>query len=184
MSAAEAAVVAVQLWPASAVVTAVAIAGSESDWTLSAVGDRPDQFDPAVRAELLPWTCPPNTPTAPTSIGPWQVNLSNYAILPYHTNCQNQSWLLASWANNAKAAHALWLRDGFGPWTSYVDGRYRAYLPQAQVAVTAALASAPSPPPASTMGTVLARRPSLLFVALGLLGLVGLGAVGDGEIHR
>lgn len=38
--------------------------------------------------------------------------------------------------NNGHAAVAKWRGDhGFGPWTTYVDGAYRAWLPQAEAAV-------------------------------------------------
>ncbi len=187
MSAADAAAVAVTLWSPTDAVTAVAISGAESSWTLTAAGDRPNEFDPVVYAELLPWTCPPYTSNAPTSIGPWQVNLSNRGVLPYTNNCANMQWLMASWSNSAQAAHALWQRDGFQPWATYTDGRYRNFLAQAQAAVNAALAVSPPPPPTgggSTPGQIIARRPSLLFVVLGLLGAAGIVVIGEGEVRR
>ncbi|MHB1670180.1 hypothetical protein [Thiomonas sp.] len=36
----------------------------------------------------------------------------------------------------------------------------------------------------STPGQIIARRPSLLFVVLGLLGAAGIAAIGEGELHR
>ena len=127
-------------WSGTPLVEAVAIAGAESGWNNAASGDSPAELlaagliDETTYLELLAYTCPEQDPHGDTSYGAWQVNLSNVDILPYRSPCANAAWLTAAWSHGAQAAHALWLRYGFRPWTTYGGQRYEELLPVAEAA--------------------------------------------------
>lgn len=145
-------------------VVMVAIAGAESTWRDKAAGD----FGVGGRAQCAGYT----------SFGLWQVNTIHAAYLASATGSQNAcSW--AAWlevpANCARAALAVYASQGLGAWTTYQDGRWRAYLAQAQQAVAAAEGPPPPPPPRS--GRVSLRSTALLPAASAVLVAAGLAVV-------
>ena len=157
-------------WSGQDLIDAVAIAGAESGWNNAASGDAPAELlaagliDEATYLALLPYTCPTGDSHGDTSYGGWQINLSNVAVLPYRNPCSNATWLTASWSHGAQAAHALWLRDGFRPWTTYGGPRYEELLPVAEAAVRA-VAQGATPPPTPPQPTHLPPSPPVIGAA-------------------
>lgn len=97
--------------------TAVAIAMAESSGNPGAIGD----------STLAPTNGP--------SYGLWQINIGSKA------NPQYASQNLFDPQTNANAAYALYsAAGGFGPWSTYTNGAYAAYLSQAVGASPAAAA--------------------------------------------
>ncbi len=134
-----------------------------------------------------------------TSFGLGQVNLPAHAALLQQLSGSGSPCAWAHWlyvpANNVAACLAVWRSAGFGAWTTYQNGTYRAYLSQAQAAVTYAaqvvLPPAHTPttnPPATGNGSTTAQQrptpPSLLFILLFILGGLGLATVGGVELER
>ena len=67
-----------------------------------------------------------NRPGREYSVGIWQINLLAHRE---YTAAQMQDPL-----QNARAALAIYRREGLGAWGAYNDGRYRSYLMDAQTA--------------------------------------------------
>ena len=159
----------------------VAIAGAESSWNDLAQGDPLSIYPDGGTAEA-PYSC-----SGKTSEGLWQINMP--AHWPYLQSVANSAdpciWAQWLWVpgNNARAALAVYQSQGLGAWTTYNDGRWVAYLPQARAAWNAAT-SAPSggTTTTSTLGQVL-RSPGVSFGTLLAL-LVGGVLVAGGEAER
>lgn len=192
-------------FPQAGAVTMVAIMAAESSLDPLATCDAASIFGPPGSGPYfyaLGLACTPsNAHVGPgCGSGPWtsfglgQVNtVAHYAYLAQASGsskpCDWATWLFVP-ANNAQACLAI--SGGgteFGAWTTYTNGAYKANLAKAQQAVAAALqggggGGGGTTGGGSTPGHIIGKRPSLLFVLLGLLGVVGLGAVGEGELHR
>lgn len=106
-------------------ITAIAIAGAESGYRLGAAGDM----------------------SIGGSYGPWQIHLPAH---PQYT----QSWLTASYSNNAEAMYSISGGGGnWNAWSTYVGGQYRSHLAEASEAAAAATGATDS-----TGGSTVAAR--------------------------
>lgn len=148
-------------------VVMVAIAGAESGWRETAQGD------PVSR------TGPQRYPPCDGffSFGLWQINIG--ANLPTivalgapNTPCGAAHWLLVP-ENNAKAARAIYDRQGLWAWTVWRTGAYSRYLARSMQAVEAVQAPPPPPPPPVAQPRPL---PIAWYIPVGLA-LVSLGAL-------
>jgi hypothetical protein len=150
MSVAQAAAAAVAVFPNVTVTTTagplplpvimVAIAGAESGWNPTALGDY-GYGGP---------TCP--TYGGATSFGLWQIHNIHAAYLATLAGssdpCVWIPWLFDP-LHNAVAAYGIYRGPiGLGNWTTYLNGAWRTYLPTATAAV-AAVRRTSSPPPSA-----------------------------------
>jgi hypothetical protein len=150
-------------------VVMVAIAGAETGGTF------------AVNAAGDPATDYPGVPSCSgwTSFGLWQVHLVHGALLQQLTGsadpCVWASWLAVP-ANCAQAAlQVMGPEHALTPWTTWNEGTYSGWLPDAEAAVRAAL-GAGGPPGGNSSGVVPARStPWGLIIGATLL-IAGGGA--------
>ena len=193
-------------FPASAAPTMVAIMAAESSLDPLATCDGLSIYvGTSGYALAQQYSCDPaNAHVGPscgtppyTSFGLGQVNLpSHYPLLEQMSGstspCAWAQWLYVP-AHNVAACYAIWQGSGFGAWTTYRTGAYRQNMPQAKAAVSDVLALASSPPPTaqppstgngSTTAQSVPTPPSLLFLFIGLLGILGLAVVGGAELER
>lgn len=127
-------------------VVMVAIAGAESGWDPTALGDYGDGGP----------TCP--IYGSATSFGLWQIHNVHAATIAARAGtsdpCQWIPWLFNP-LNNAALAYSVYSTQGFGAWTTYTTGAWLGYLPAALAAMGGSgsaghpSASTHTPPPAS-----------------------------------
>ena len=118
-------------------VIAVAISGAETGGWTQFLGD----YGLHGGAGGPYWPC--GGQSGPCSIGYWQINQCAHqptlaGMAGTSDPCAIQTWLL----NPSNCARAAYVVSNHGtdwtPWTTYNDGRYRAYLQEASAAVKAA----------------------------------------------
>lgn len=150
----------------------VAIAGAESaGWNEAARGD------PVGRVQ--PQRYPPCE--GYYSWGLWQINIG--ANLPTvaalgapNDPCGAARWLLNP-ENNARAARAIYDRQGLGAWSAWRNGSYLRYLDRSVAAVRAVQEVPPPLPPRQEVIVLPSPALSPWRLALGL-GLLGAGLAG------
>lgn len=155
-------------------VVMVAIAGAESSWDPTAVGDY----------GLGGPTCPRYG--SGTSFGLWQIHNVHAAYIAQQAGssdpCVWIPWLFNP-ANNAAVAASVYRSQGFGAWTTYNNGAWQSRLPLALAAFGAEGASPTTPPHGATTspigGLVAAGPPS--FIVWALVGLAVLTWLDVGE---
>jgi hypothetical protein len=131
-AAVEAARLALQFWSIGDATIMVAIAGCESGWDPGAQGDSVAALGPT------PYQC-----NGFRSHGLYQVHMpAHYPKLIQFTGsndpCRWADWLHDP-LNNTRIAKIIWQDGGFGPWTCYNNGGWRAHQDDANFAITLAL---------------------------------------------
>ncbi|MDA8118469.1 MAG: hypothetical protein M0Z85_00125 [Gammaproteobacteria bacterium] len=188
MSIQEAAGAAMSVFPGATIATSqgdlslqtvmVAIAGSESGWTVDADGDC-GLGGPSCGS------CSGESGSA-TSWGLWQIHNVHSEMLTNYSGsgeaCGWRSWLFNA-ANNAKAAFAIYEEQGLEAWSTWQSGAWASHVGAAQDALTA-LSAAPGPSESAenggsqaiTAGTAPAAPRHVPWVGWGLVGVSLLAA--------
>ena len=138
-----------EVFPPSDQQTLVAIAGAETGWQNEA-GDPLTIYGDGGEAER-PFSC-----EGLSSFGPWQINLpANHALVatlssvPASDPCGQKEWLMRDLRNSARAALAILRAQGYGAWTTYRTGAYRAHMAAAQEALAEVRTRQASPEPSA-----------------------------------
>ena len=138
-------------------ITMVAIFGAESGYKLWAPGDHLSIFSPADQIKYEPYAC-----NGYLSHGLGQVFLGVHHAMVAEMSDMDRPCALAEWLydpdNNVRACAAIYANsNGFTPWYTFNGGQYRAFIPQATIAVDAVLTPPVVPPPTLPMVVSIAE---------------------------
>jgi hypothetical protein len=131
-------------WPADVIPLMSAIGMAESSGRTTAVNNRPGRE---------------------YSVGLWQINLLAHRE---YTAAQMQDPL-----QNARAALAIYRREGVTAWGSYTNGRYRSYLMDAQTAAASPATSSVIPE------SLITPDNAKIYIALAIGALLALKILRD-----
>lgn len=119
------ALAALRAWDEPTALVMTAIAGAESEFDNTKLGDYLPRRTPNCRGY--------------TSVGWWQIHMPAWASTLRRMGapadgCRMAEWLMVP-INNLRAAQEVLRQQGFEAWTTYRTGAYRGYLDEAGLAV-------------------------------------------------